>query len=101
MYLHCEFDTPVARGTPGDYVRKLLITVKGLDANDSEAYTVAKMAMKQILWAQALADDMSLYEICDNDSQELNELHAILTDGEEDTFRPELETGEITNHVMF
>jgi hypothetical protein len=101
MYLHCEFETPVDRGTPGDYVRKLLITVKAYDADLSEAYTVGKLAMKQILWAQALADGMSLYEICDNDSQELNELHAILTDGEEDTFRPEVETDEITSHVMF
>jgi hypothetical protein len=75
--------------------------VKAYDADDSEAYTVAKLAMKQILWAQTLADDMSLYEICDNDSQEFNELHAILTDGEEDNLRPGLETGEVTNYIMF
>jgi len=43
---------------------------------------------------------VSLFEICDNDSQGLHEAHVILTNSH-DTFRPDLRIKEDTNHVMF
>src|SRR5271169_6387673 len=85
MRLHCEFSTPVARTGVDDYVRHLV---------------VGKLAMDQILWSDALADGVPLFDICDNDSQGLHEAHVILTNGH-DTFRPDLGIEELTNHVMF
>jgi hypothetical protein len=58
------------------------------------------LAMDQILWNDALADGVSLFDICDNDSQGLHEAHVILTKGR-DSFRPDLGIQEITSHVMF
>src|SRR5438128_1400873 len=99
MRLHCEFSTTVARTEVDDYVRHLVITVECF-GSDSESYVVGKLAMDQILWNDALSDGVSLFEICDNDSQGLHEAHVILTDGH-DSFRPDLGIDEITNHVMF
>jgi response regulator NasT len=77
----------------------LLMEQKGL--SEEAAYKLLrKLAMDQILWNDALTDGVSLFEICDNDSQGLHEAHVILTDGH-DSFRPDLEIEEITNHVMF
>jgi hypothetical protein len=61
---------------------------------------VGKLAMDQILWMDALVDGVSLFEICDNDSQGLHEAHVILTNGN-DSFRPDLKIEDVTNHVMF
>jgi hypothetical protein len=52
------------------------------------------------MWTNALVDGVSLFEICDNDSQGLHELHTILTKGKED-IRPDLKIKEVTSHVMF
>ena len=67
---------------------------------DYEPYVVGKLAMDQILWNDALADGVPLFDICDNDSQGLHEAHVILTNGH-DSFRPDLGIQEVTNHVMF
>ncbi len=99
MRLHCEFLTPIARMDVDDYVRHLVITVEGF-GKDYEPYIVGKLAMDQILWNDALTDGVSLFEICDNDSQGLHEAHAILTNGH-DGFRPDLGIEEATSHVMF
>jgi hypothetical protein len=56
--------------------------------------------MDQILWSDALADGVPLFDICDNDSQGLHEAHVILTNGH-DSFRPDLRIQEVTSHVMF
>lgn len=82
-----------------DYVRHLLITVKAF-SKDFELYTVGKLAMDQILWSDALADGMPLFDICDNDSQGLHEAHTILTNGHH-SFRPDLDIQEMAHHVMF
>lgn len=100
MRLHCEFSTPVARTDLDDYVRPLEISIECYDEDCSNEYTVGKLAMDQILWADALVDGVSLFEICDNDSQGLHEVHTILTKGKQE-FRPDLRINEATNHVMF
>ena len=99
MRLRCEFSTPVARSEVDDYVRHLVISVEAF-GKDYNPCVVGKLAMDQILWADALTDSVPLLDICDNDSQGLHEAHVILTNGH-DTFRPDLGIKEITNHVMF
>ena len=99
MRLHCDFSTAVSRSEVDDYVRHLVLTVEAF-SKDFEACVVGKLAMDQILWNDALADGVSLFEICDNDSQGLHEAHVILTNVH-DTFRPDLKIREATSHVMF
>src|SRR5262249_32905236 len=98
--LPCEFSPPIFRIEEDDYVRHLVISVECFDAHCAQAYLVGKLAMDQILWSDALADGMPLFDICDSDSQGLHEAHVILTNGH-DSFRPDLEIKEVTNHVMF
>jgi hypothetical protein len=100
MRLHCQFSTPVARIELDDYVRPLKIDVRCYDTDCLNEYTVGKLAMDQILWAQAQVDGVSLFEVCDNDSQGLHEVHTILTKGKQE-FRPDLRISEATSHVLF
>ena len=53
MRLHFEFSTPVARTDLDDYVRNLEITIGCYDEDCLHEYTVGKLAMDQILWADA------------------------------------------------
>jgi len=100
MRLFCEFSTSVARTDLDDYVRPLEIDIRCYDEDCNDEYTVGRLAMDQILWADALVDGVSLFEICDNDSQGLHEVHTILTKGKQE-FRPDLQINEVTSHVMF
>ena len=95
-----KFSTPVARTELEDYVRHLEISVGCFDEECLNEYTVGKLAMDQILWTDAQVDGVSLFEVCDSDSQGLHEVHSILTKGKED-FRSDLRIKEITGHVMF
>jgi hypothetical protein len=72
MRLHCEFSTPVARTDLDDYIRHLKISVGCYDKDAHNEYGVGKLAIDQILWANALVDGVSLFEICDSDSQGLH-----------------------------
>jgi len=78
----------------------MVISIECFDKECAEAYIVGKLAMDQILWSDALADGVPLFDICDNDSQGLHEAHVILTKGQ-DSFRSDLRIKEVTNHVMF
>jgi hypothetical protein len=100
MRLRCEFSTPVSRCEEDDYIRHLVIRIECYDKDCAEAYIVGKLAMDQILWSDALADGVPLFDICDNESQGLHDVHFILTNGH-DSFRPDLRIKEATNHVMF
>ena len=99
MRLRCEFSTPVVRSDVDDYIRHLVISIECF-GKDYDSHVVGKLAMDQILWNDALADGVPLFDICDNDSQGLHEAHVILINGH-DSFRPDLGIEEITNHVMF
>ena len=66
MRLHCEFSTPVARMDLDDYIRHLEINVGCYDEDVLNEYIVGKLAVDQILWANALVDGVSLFEICDS-----------------------------------
>lgn len=100
MRLHCEFSTSVARTDLDDYIRHLEISVGCYDDDAMNEYVVGKLAMDQILWMDAQTDGVSLFEICDDDSQGLHEVHTILTKGKQD-FRSDLKIKEVTHHVMF
>lgn len=100
MRLHCEFSIPVARTDLDDYVRHLEIRVGCYDEEGVKEYIVGKLAMDQILWADAIVDGESLFEICDNDSQGLHEVHTILTKGKQE-FRADLKINEPVDHAMF
>src|ERR1700730_17573747 len=100
MRLHCELSTPGAGTDLGDYLRHLEISVGCYDEDALNEYIVGKLAVDQILWANALVDGVSLFEICDSDSQGLHEAHTILTKGKQE-FRSDLKIMEITSHVMF
>ena len=100
MRLHCEFSTPVARTDLDDYIRHLEISVGCYDEDGLNEYVVGKLAVDQIMWMNALVDGVSLFEICDSDSQGLHEVHTILTKGKQE-FRPDLKIKEVTSHVMF
>ncbi|HEY7157661.1 MAG TPA: hypothetical protein VH575_27140, partial [Gemmataceae bacterium] len=45
-------------------------------------------------------DGVSLFEVCDSDSQEMHELHFILTKGQQE-FRPKLQINNFVGHVLF
>src|SRR3984893_15114068 len=100
MRLHCELSTPGAGTDLGDYIRHLAISVGCYDQDALNEYIVGKLAVDQILWADALVDRVSLFDICDSDSQGLHEVHTILTKGKQE-FRPDLKIKEGTSHVMF
>jgi predicted dinucleotide-utilizing enzyme len=100
MRLNVEFGASVARTDLDDYIRNLEVTVTCYDEDALHEYVVGKLAMDQVLWMDALTDGVSLFEICDNDSQGLHEVHTILTKGKQD-FRSDLKIDEVTNHVMF
>src|SRR5262245_60266413 len=100
MRLDVTFSASVGRTDLDDYVRHLEITVTCSDEDGLNEYVVGKLAMDQILWADAQADGVSLFEVCDNDSQGLHEAHTILTKGKQE-FRPDLRIKEPADHVMF
>jgi len=100
MRLRREFLTPVARTDVDDYVRHLVLTIECFDKDCATAYIVGKLAMDQILLSDAIADGVSLFEICDNDYQGLQKAHLILTNGR-DSFRPDLGIKEPSTHAMF
>jgi hypothetical protein len=100
MRLHCEFSTPVARTGLDDYVRHLEISVGCYDEDALREYVVGKLAVDQVLWADAITDGVSLFDICDSDSQGLHEAHTALTKGKQG-FRPDLQIEEVTSHVLF
>ena len=100
MQLHCKFAAAVTRTDLDDYVRHLEISIGCYDEDCLNEYIVGKLAMDQILWADALVDGESLFDICDNDSQGLHEVHSILTKGKQD-FSATLKIIDATNHIMF
>lgn len=100
MRLHCEFSTGIGRTDLDDYVRHLEISVGCYDEDYLNEYTVGKLSLDQILWMDALVDGVSLFEICDNDSGGMHEVHSILTKGKQE-FRPDLQIKEVTDHVLF
>ena len=55
MQINVQFGVPLARTEPYDYVRQLEMSVTCYDQDFQNQYLVGKMAMDQILWADAQA----------------------------------------------
>jgi hypothetical protein len=83
-----------------DYVRQLRIDVRCWNENIEREYLVARLGVDHILWADAIADGTSLFQICDNDSEGLHQLHVILTEGTND-IRDDLHVDEPVESVVF
>jgi hypothetical protein len=98
MRLNVQFSAPVARTDLHDYLRHLEITVT-CDDEGLDEYMVGKLAMAQILWADAQTDGVSLFEVGDNDSQEMHDVHFLLTKGQQE-FRPHLQINDYVSHVL-
>lgn len=100
MHLHCNFDTPIQlTNDPEDYVRPMEITVIEFGERGA-AHMIGKLAVDQVLWADAEARGVPLSAVCDQDSQGLQEVYTILTKCRE-RFRPDLEIDEFTHQMMF
>jgi hypothetical protein len=69
MRFDCEFSTSVARTDLDDYIRHLEISVGCFDEDALNEYIVGKLAVDRILWADAITDGVSLFDICDSDSR--------------------------------
>lgn len=100
MRLDVKFSAAVGRADLSDYVRSLEIDATCFDEDMDNEYVVGRLAMNQILWADAQADGVSIFQVCDNDSQGMHDLCEILTKGKQE-FRRDLGINEPVSHVLF
>src|SRR5579863_4534260 len=100
MRLNCAFKTPVTKTeNPEDYVREVEFTVTAIGEDDDE-YVVGRLAITHVLWTDAIAAGIPLAEVCDSDSQGLQDVHTIVAECK-DGFRTDLKIDELTDHIMF
>lgn len=99
IYVSCQFETPIGRSDYSDYVRALELDVSGCD-DSGHRILLGKIAADQVLIADAQNHGMSLFDVCDQDSQGLYEAYAALFD-DKGEFQPELEIDEPTESLIF
>lgn len=99
IYVSCQFETPIGRSDYSDYVRVLKIDIFGCDAV-GERILLGRIAADQVLVGDARTEDMSLFDVCDQDSQGLHNAYVALFD-EQGEFQPELEVEDFTDHFIF
>jgi hypothetical protein len=100
--LFCQFDSAIGRHNLEDYVRELNIDIFAATEELTQELLVGRLALSQILWADAELDGSSLLDVCDNDSQGLCEVFEVLTEGNEaGKIRDDLEVPEPFDHIMF
>ena len=99
MFLECRFTAPVCRVDPIDYVREVEVDVTAYDAAGSDRFVVGRLALDQVLWAQALADGVPPLVVCDAESQELGEVGVALTTSKGE-FRKDLRLKGAVEHVL-
>jgi hypothetical protein len=83
-----------------DFVMPIRMSARAFDKHTRRTYVVGRVAMDRILWAQAIDHDQSLFEVCDNDSQGMHEMHVILTKGGND-LRRDFKLDEPVDYVLF
>ena len=69
---------------PEDFVVPVRVDVRAVCGDTGRAYTVGRLGMDRIRWAEALEAGESTFAVCDTDSQGLCDLHHVLTGGGED-----------------
>ncbi len=72
IYVSCLFETPIGRSDYSDYVRELQLDISSCDPN-GDRILLGKMAADQVLIGDAQVDGMSLFDVCDEDSQGLHD----------------------------
>jgi len=98
--ISCTFATPMALMDDEDYLRPLDITIMGWDSKKELWRNVGKVFADLVLWSQAELDGVSLFDVCDGDSQGWYEVHQILTEDRDD-IRRDLELDDLFHHVLF
>lgn len=99
IYVSCQFRTPTGRSDYSDYVRALELAVSGYD-DMGNAILLGQVAADQVLIGSAQVDGMSLFEVCDQDSQGLYEAYEALFD-DKGEFQPELNIDEPADSLIF
>lgn len=99
IYVSCQFETPIERSDYSDYVRKLHLDITATTENGDHVL-IGRIAADQVLIRDARRDQMSLFEVCDADSQGLYETYCALFDdmGE---FLDELEVRQPVDTMIF
>ncbi len=99
IYVSCEFETPIGRSDYSDYVRALQLDIFGCDAN-GDRILLGKMAADQVLIGDAQVDGMSLFNVCDEDSQGLHDAYVALFD-DHGEFQSELNLDDHADTLIF
>ncbi len=79
IYVSCQFETPIGRSEYSDYVRALQLDVSAYD-DVGNRILLGKIAADQVLIGDAQSHGMSLFDVCDQDSQGLYETYEALFD---------------------
>ena len=99
IYVSCQFETPISRSDYSDYVRELQLDISGCDRN-GDRILLGKLAADQVLIGDAQVDGMSLFDVCDEDSQGLHEAYMTLFD-EHGEFQSELNLEDYSDTLNF
>jgi len=99
IYISCQFETPIGRSDYSDYVRALQLDISGCDA-DGNRILLGKIAADQVLVGDAQVDGMSLFDVCDEDSQGLHDAYVALFD-ENGEFQSELNLDDHADTLIF
>ncbi len=99
IYVSCQFETPIGRSDYSDYVRSLQLDISGCDA-DGNRILLGKMAADQVLVADAQVEGMTLFDVCDQDSQGLHDAYVALFD-ENGEFQSELNLEDHADTLIF
>jgi len=94
IYVSCQFETPIGRSDYSDYVRALQLDISGCDA-DGNRILLGRIAADQVLVGDAQIEGLTLFDVCDQDSQGLHDAYVALFD-ENGEFQSEL---NLENHV--
>ena len=99
IYVSCQFETPIGRSDYSDYVRELQLDISGCDLN-GDRVLLGKLAADQVLIGDAQVDGMSLFDVCDEDSQGLHEAYVALFD-DRGEFQSELNLEDYADTLIF
>ena len=99
IYVSCQFETPIGRSDYSDYVRSLQLDISGCDA-DGNRILLGKISADQVLVGDAQVDGMTLFDVCDQDSQGLHEAYVALFD-ENGEFQSELNLDDHADTLIF
>lgn len=98
IYVSCEFWTPVRRYDEHDYVQGINISVF---AQDDEKVLLGRYHAQRLLLSEARCDDMSMHEVCDAHSGDMEHLYCSLFEPADEEFQPELRLDDVTSSVLF